>query len=75
MSTKLTRMIFFYLDLSHNKIGDSGGRAIGKLINGRCRLEELDLRDNKIKALGAAAIGHGLGKNSTLAVLSLRLNR
>ena len=63
------------IDLSHNKIGDSGARAIGKLINGRCRLEELDLRDNKIKSLGAAAIGHGLGKNTTLKSLNLRLNR
>ena len=66
---------FFIADLSHNRIGDSGARAVGKLINGRCRLEELDLRNNKIKSLGAAAIGHGLGKNTTLTSLSLRLNR
>jgi len=63
------------LDLSHNKIGDSGSRAIGKLINGRSKLTNLDLTDNQITATGAAAIGHALAKNTTLKNLSLRLNK
>ncbi len=62
-------------DLSHNKIGDSGARAVGKMINNRCRLTELDLSDNNLKSQGAAAIGHGLGKNTTLVKVNLRLNR
>ena len=65
----------FFIDLSHNKISDSGARAIGKLINGRCRLTELDISDNKIRSQGAAAVGHALGKNTTLTSVNLRLNR
>ncbi|KAL9958304.1 hypothetical protein ACROYT_G035304 [Oculina patagonica] len=63
------------LDLSHNKIGDSGARAVGKLLNGRCNLTSLNLCDNKIRSNGAAAIGHSLGKNTTLTCINLRLNR
>ena len=73
---------FFYViavlnvsDLSHNKIGDSGARAVGKLLNGRCNLTTLNLCDNKIRSSGAAAVGHALGKNTTLSNLDLRLNR
>ena len=67
--------IFFVLDLSHNKISDSGARAVGKLLNGRCILTTLNLCDNKIRSNGAAAIGHALGKNTTLSSINLRLNR
>ncbi|CAH3132016.1 unnamed protein product [Pocillopora meandrina] len=63
------------LDLSHNKIEDSGARAVGKLLNGRCNLTTLNLCDNKIRSIGAAAIGHALGKNITLTCINLRLNR
>ena len=63
--------MFFVLDLSHNKIGDSGTRAVGKLLNGRCILTTLNLCDNKIRSNGAAAIGH----NTTLSYINLRLNR
>ncbi|XP_058945946.1 dynein regulatory complex subunit 5-like [Pocillopora verrucosa] len=63
------------LDLSHNKIEDSGARAVGKLLNGRCNLTTLNLCDNKIRSIGAAAIGHALGKNTTLTCINLRLNR
>lgn len=63
------------LDLSHNKISDSGARAVGKLLNGRCNLTTLNLCDNKIRSNGAAAIGHALGKNTTLSCINLRLNR
>ena len=68
-------MYLFLADLSHNKIGDSGARAVGKLLNGRCKLTLLDLCDNKIRTTGAAAIGHALGKNFTLKSINLRLNR
>ena len=67
--------IFTVPDLSHNKIGDSGARAVGKLLNGRCNLTTLNLCDNKIRSNGAAAIGHALGKNTTLSCINLRLNR
>lgn len=62
-------------DMSHNKIGDSGARAIGKLLNGRCKLANLNLCDNKIRSNGAAAIGHALGKNQILRTINLRMNR
>ena len=64
-----------FSDLSHNKISDSGARAVGKLLNGRCNLTTLNLCDNKIRSAGAAAIGHALGKNTTLTSINLRLNR
>ena len=67
--------IFTVSDLSHNKISDSGARAVGKLLNGRCNLTTLNLCDNKIRSNGAAAIGHALGKNTTLTSINLRLNR
>ena len=64
--------MFFVLDLSHNKIGDSGARAVGK----HCILTTLNLCDNKIRSNGAAAIGHALGKNTTLSYINLSwLNR
>ena len=65
----------FISDLSHNKIGDSGARAVGKLLNGRCKLTHLDLSDNRVRGNGAAAIGHALGKNTTLKHINIRLNR
>ncbi|CAB3978044.1 dynein regulatory complex subunit 5-like [Paramuricea clavata] len=63
------------LDFSHNKIGDSGARAIGKLMNGRCQLAHINLLDNKIKSHGGRAIAHALGKNTTLRTMNMRLNR
>ena len=65
----------FFSDFSHNKIGDSGARAIGKLINGRCQLVHVNLLDNKIKSHGGKAIAHALGKNTTLRTMNVRLNR
>ncbi|KAM4522018.1 dynein regulatory complex subunit 5 [Odontesthes bonariensis] len=62
------------LDFSHNQIGDSGARAIGKLLT-RSNLEVLNMCDNRISAPGAKAIAHALSKNSPLLSLNLRLNR
>lgn len=64
-----------WTDFSYNKLSDSSGRALGKLLNNHSKLVTLDLTDNKIGAQGAAAIGHALGKNTTLKTLNLRLNR
>ncbi|XP_030577686.1 dynein regulatory complex subunit 5 [Archocentrus centrarchus] len=62
------------LDFSHNVIGDSGARAIGKLLT-RSKLKVLKLSDNNIGGPGAKAIAHALSKNTTLVSLNLRLNR
>jgi hypothetical protein len=68
-NTTITR-----LDLSHNAIGDSGARAVAKLINNSV-LQEVDLRDNKIAAIGAKQLGKALKQNTTLRSLNVRLNR
>lgn len=77
------RWIFFFFffllhvltDLSHNKLGDGTGRAIGKLINGRCpNLTVLNLSNNLIEAIGGVSIGHALQNNGTLKELNLRMN-
>ncbi|XP_041832384.1 dynein regulatory complex subunit 5 [Melanotaenia boesemani] len=62
------------LDFSHNLIGDSAARAIGKLLT-RSKLEVLNMCNNRISGPGAKAIAHALSSNSTLLVLNLRLNR
>ncbi|KAM9704516.1 dynein regulatory complex subunit 5 [Menidia menidia] len=62
------------LDFSHNLIGDSGARAIGKLLT-RSGLEVLNLSDNNIGGPGARAIAHALYKKCGLLSLNLRLNR
>ena len=65
----------FLADLSHNKLGDGTGRAIGKLINGHCpKLTVLNLSNNLIEAIGGISIGHALQNNSTLKELDLRMN-
>ncbi|XP_006792651.1 dynein regulatory complex subunit 5 isoform X1 [Neolamprologus brichardi] len=62
------------LDFSHNVIGDSGARAIGKLLT-KSKLEILNLYDNNIGGPGAKAIAQALSKNTTLVSLNLCLNR
>ena len=72
------RLVLFNLkctiDLSHNKLGDASGRALGKLLNGRCSLRSLDVSDNMIGSVGGTSIGRAL-ENSNLEYLNLRLNR
>lgn len=61
--------------MSHNRLGDGTGRAIGKLINGRCpKLTVLNLSNNLIEAMGGISIGHALQNNTTLKELNLRMN-
>ena len=63
-------------DLSHNKLGDGAGRALGKLLNGHCpRLTVLDVSSNQIGSSGGVSIGHVLQNNTTLRELNLRMNR
>ncbi|XP_075250689.1 dynein regulatory complex subunit 5-like isoform X2 [Convolutriloba macropyga] len=62
------------LDLSFNKIGDKGARAVGKLIN-NSKITRLNLLDNQIGHQGMAAIAHALKKPTALKHLNLRLNR
>ena len=62
-------------DLSHNKLGDGMGRALGKLLSGHTVLTSLDLCDNLIGIMGGASIGHALQTNTTLKHLNLRLNK
>ncbi len=62
------------LDLSHNKLGNGSGRALGKLLNGHSSLRHLDVSDNVIGAMGGNSIGHAL-QNSKLDELDIRMNR
>ncbi|XP_061602847.1 dynein regulatory complex subunit 5 [Cololabis saira] len=62
------------LDFSHNQIGDSGAKAISKLLP-RSKLETLKMWNNQIGSSGAKAIARALSKSSTLLSLNLRLNR
>uniref|UniRef100_A0A7S1WBE6 Uncharacterized protein n=1 Tax=Neobodo designis TaxID=312471 RepID=A0A7S1WBE6_NEODS len=65
-----------HLDLSHNRIGDSGAAAIGLvLLQPELELRTLDLSDNEIRETGAASLGDGVAVTRTLQSLSLRLNR
>ena len=68
-------LILSATDLSHNQLGDRAGRALGKLLNGRCSLHTLDVSNNTIGPVGAASIGHALQSNTTLINLNMRLNR
>ncbi|KAJ3062382.1 Kinesin-associated protein 3 [Podochytrium sp. JEL0797] len=64
------------LDLSHNKIGDSGARGIAKILAApNSLLTHLDISNNQIKQTGAHSIGKALQVNSTLIHLNMRMNR
>ena len=64
------------IDLSHNKIGDSGAQLLATmLMSEACIVEELILADNFIRPDGAAALGEALQRNESLRVLNMRLNR
>ena len=62
------------LDLSFNKIGDKGARALGKLIN-ESKIKSMNLLDNQIGPHGMAPIAHALKKPTHLKKLNLRLNK
>lgn len=61
--------------MSYNKLGDSAGRALGKLLNGHSVLRVLDISNNGIGPIGGTSLGHALQVNTTLTHLNLKLNR
>jgi hypothetical protein len=64
-----------YLDVSHNKFGDSGARGLAKLLSQpHSKLNTLKLCNNQISNDGAKVLGKALQQNKTLAHLDLRLN-
>ena len=62
------------LDLSGNKIEDTGATAIAEALKSNFTLTTLDLHGNEIEDKGAAAIAHALIYNSILTTLSLQYN-
>jgi len=63
------------LNISSNKIGNSGAAAIAKVIEaGSPPLLSLDIRVNKISCRGAEHLGMSLRANSTLTSLSISSN-
>lgn len=63
------------LDLSHNKIGQSGARKIAKYLLQSQILTHLNLGDNMINYEGSRYLCQALKVNKSLIVLSLKLNR
>jgi len=63
------------LDLSHNRIGNSGACKLGKFLLQTKILTHLDLGDNCIHYQGSRYISQGLKFNKSLKVLSMLLNR
>ena len=67
--------VLLFVDLSHNKIGDSGARGIAKVLaTPTVVLEDLKLANNKIGQEGAHSIGKALIENKRLKSIDLRLN-
>ncbi|KAJ3333504.1 T-complex-associated testis-expressed protein 1 [Blyttiomyces sp. JEL0837] len=63
------------LDVSHNKIADSGARGIAKMLASPCTvLKHLNLGNNKIGRQGAYSMGKALQQNTSLEYLNLRMN-
>lgn len=63
------------LDLSHNKISNSGARKIAKFLLSTQVLTSLDLSDNQIHYEGSRYLAQALKVNKVLKHLSLKLNR
>ena len=63
------------LDLSHNKISNSGARKIAKFLLSTQVLTHLDLGDNQIAYEGSRYLAQALKVNKILKDLSLKLNR
>lgn len=62
-------------DLSHNKLADGTGRAVGKLLNGHApKLTSLNVSNNVISGQGGVSIGHALQNNTTLQRLNIKMN-
>ncbi|XP_068709706.1 NLR family CARD domain-containing protein 3-like isoform X2 [Montipora foliosa] len=63
-----------YLNLSGQKIGDSGAGALAKAMERNSTLTELDLFENNISSFGAVALAKTMEVNSTLTSLFLSFN-
>lgn len=63
------------LDLSHNKISNSGARKIAKYVLSSKILTQLNLADNNIHYEGSRYIAQALKVNKSLRHLNLKLNR
>lgn len=63
------------IDLSHNKISNSGARKIAKFLLSTQVLTHLDLADNQIHYEGSRYLAQALKVNKILKHLSLKLNR
>ncbi|OAJ40747.1 hypothetical protein BDEG_24447 [Batrachochytrium dendrobatidis JEL423] len=64
------------IDLSHNKIGDSGACGLAKVISApQTVMSVLHLSNNSIGLTGAQSMGKSLTVNTSLRQLDLRLNR
>ena len=63
------------IDLSNNKIGTVGARAIAELLRRNRTVKTLYLKDNLIDDEGAHAIAQVLGQNTTLQLMDLTNNR
>ena len=61
--------------MSHNRIGNSGGRKIAKYLLSTQVLTHLDLSDNLINYEGSRYLAQALKVNKILKHLSLKLNR
>ena len=62
------------LDLSHNRIGNTGAMKIAKFLTHTQILTHLDLGDNNISYQGSRFLSQGIANNNSLRVLSLYLN-
>lgn len=63
-----------YVNLSHNLIGNSGARALGKAMTANTMPSQIDLGDNRITDVGGRALAQGLALNSTISELGLSGN-
>jgi Ran GTPase-activating protein (RanGAP) involved in mRNA processing and transport len=63
------------LDLSHNKISNSGARKIAKFLLSTQILTQLNLSDNQIAYEGSRYLAQALKVNKVLKNLNLKLNR
>ncbi|MDP2438370.1 MAG: COR domain-containing protein, partial [archaeon] len=62
------------LNLTGNRVGDSGCQALALALRGNNSLRQLVLDSNRISPVGVAALASGLRQNSALQVLSMDRN-
>ena len=68
-SLKLSNFTLAELDLSNNKIGDSGAKELAAALHTNTSLIELKVSDNKVGDTGAMEFSAALQKNTTLLTL------